>query len=99
MNNNVLLEDIEKVIEKKLEILKQDLSNLHSGEPPLLASQASLAKRYDTSKSTICRILQSGVRAGKVHPVQIKYGEKKSRLKYKISEVDEFVLQNQVLLN
>lgn len=98
-NKSGLLERIEKVIEKKLEILKQDLSNLHPGEGPLLASQASLAKRYDMSKSTICRILQSGVRAGKVHPLQIKYGERESNLKYKISEVDEFVFQNQGLLN
>lgn len=87
-----LLEIFEKVIEKKLEILKQDLSNLHPGAAPLLASQATLAERYDMSKSTLCRILQCGERAGKIHPFQIEYGERKSNKKYIISEVDEFVI-------
>ena len=99
MNHDVLLKEIETIVEKKLEILKQDLFNLHSEASLLLASQASLAKKYDTSKSTINRILKCGVRAGKIHPLRIKYGERTSNLKYKISEVDKFISQNQELLN
>lgn len=92
MNNDVLLKEIETIVEKKLEILKQDLSNLHPEAGLLLASQATLAKRYDMSKSTLCRILQCGERAGKIHPFQIEYGERKSNKKYIINEADEFVI-------
>ena len=92
MNNDVFLKEIETIVENKLEILKQDLSNLHSETPLLLASQATLAERYDMSKSTLCRILQCGERAGKIHPFQIEYGERKSNKKYIISEVDKFVI-------
>ena len=98
-NESGRLEKVEKVIEKNFEILKRDISGVSLAPCPLLASQTSLAKRYDVSKSTICRILQSGVRAGKVHPLRIGYGERTSNLKYKISEVDDFVFQNQGLLN
>lgn len=89
--------EIQEILKEVIEgqSFKQDFSNLHSESSSLLASQATLARRYDMSKPNICRILKSGERAGKVHPVRIKYGERTSNLKYKISEVDEFIFQNQ----
>lgn len=59
-NESGLLEKVEKVIEKNFEILKRDISGVSLAPFPLLASQTSLAKRYDVSKSTIAVFYKAG---------------------------------------
>lgn len=52
------------------------------------ASQATLAKRYDTSKSTICRILAGAVSAGKVQMIRPNNGVQK----YHVAELDSYMV-------
>ncbi len=52
------------------------------------ASQATLAKRYDTSKSTICRILAKAVSAGKVRMIRPNNGVQK----YHVAELDSYMV-------
>lgn len=52
------------------------------------ASQATLAKRYDTSRSTICRILAEAVSAGKVKMIRPNNGVQK----YHVVELDSYMV-------
>ena len=52
------------------------------------ASQATLANRYDTSKSTICRILAGAVSAGKVQMIRPNNGVQK----YHVAELDSYMV-------
>lgn len=51
------------------------------------ASQATLAKRYDTSKSTICRLLAEAVSSGHVRMIRPHGGVQK----YHVAEFDAFM--------
>lgn len=52
------------------------------------ASQATLAKRYDTSRSTICRILAEAVSTGKVQMIRPNNGVQK----YHVAELDSYMV-------
>lgn len=52
------------------------------------ASQATLAKRYDTSRSTICRVLAEAVSAGKVKMIRPNNGVQK----YHVAELDAYMV-------
>lgn len=52
------------------------------------ASQATLAKRYDTSKSTICRLLTEAVSSGHVRMIRPHGGVQK----YHVAEFDAFMV-------
>lgn len=52
------------------------------------ASQATLAKRYDTSRSTICRILAEAVSASKVRMIRPNNGVQK----YHVAELDSYMV-------
>lgn len=52
------------------------------------ASQATLAKRYDTSKSTICRLLAEAVTSGHVRMVRPHGGVQK----HHVAEFDAFMV-------
>lgn len=51
------------------------------------ASQSTLAKRYDTSKSTICRLLAEAVSSGHVRMIRPHGGVQK----YHVAEFDAFM--------
>ena len=52
------------------------------------ASQATLARRYDTSKSTICRLLAEAVSSGHVRMIRPHSGVRK----YHVAEFDAFMM-------
>lgn len=52
------------------------------------ASQATLAKRYDMSKSNMCRLLAGGMETGKIRTRQPNGGVRK----YNVEDVDAYVL-------
>lgn len=57
------------------------------------ASQATLAKRYDTSKSTICRLLAEAVSSGHVRMIRPHGGVQK----YHVAEFDTFMASISIL--
>lgn len=76
-----LLDEIHKCI-KEIPKLPEDSGSV------VWASQATLAKRYDTSRSTICRILAEAVSAGKVRMIRPNNGVQK----YHVAELDSYMV-------
>lgn len=74
-----------KAIHERLDAL--DKLQVESGSV-VWASQATLAKRYDTSRSTICRILAEAVSAGKVRMIRPNNGVQK----YHVAELDSYMV-------
>lgn len=74
-----------KAIHERLDVLTK--LPVESGSV-VWASQATLAKRYDTSKSTICRILAEAVSAGKVRMIRPNNGVQK----YHVAELDSYMV-------
>lgn len=56
------------------------------------ATQATLAKHFDMSKSTICRYLKAGIIEGKITPYQFSLNGKKGRLRYKMDAVENYFI-------
>lgn len=69
-------------------ILQTMTANRNEGGNMVWASQATLAKRYDMSKSTICRILAHAVATEKVRKLNPPNG---GVLKYNVAEVDAYM--------
>lgn len=59
-----------------------------SGSEVVWASQATLAKRYDMSKSNICRLLMTGATNGMIRMLQPCGGVRK----YNVHDVDAYML-------
>lgn len=70
-----------------LEILSRERQHAGGGET-VWASQATLAKRYDMSKSNMCRLLMGATTSGKVSIRRPGGGV----LKYCVEEVDGYML-------
>lgn len=71
----------------KLEAMELSRKNTDSGNV-VWASQATLAKRYDMSKSNMCRLLIGGVSTKKIRTCQPNGGVRK----YNVTDVDAYFL-------
>lgn len=77
---------------KQLEAIARQVNAPASGET-VWASQATLAKRYDMSKPSICRYLMGAVEAGKVRLIRPGDGDRQGILKYNVQDVDDYMQQ------
>ena len=57
------------------------------------ASQATLAKRYDMSKPSMCRYLMAAVESGQVRVIRPGDGDRQGILKYNVQDVDDYMQQ------
>ncbi|WP_250715735.1 hypothetical protein [Akkermansia massiliensis] len=77
---------------KQLEAIARQVNAPAAGET-IWASQATLAKRYDMSKPSICRYLMAAVEAGKVRVIRPGDGDRQGILKYNVQDVDDYMQQ------
>lgn len=81
-----VLAELQKIT---LKLEAMDLSRKDSDAGTLVwASQATLAKRYDMSKSNMCRLLLGGVTNKKIRTCQPNGGVRK----YNVTDVDAYLL-------
>lgn len=84
-----VMDELEKIHLKldALGVTRKELGDCGSGEV-VWASQATLAKRYDMSKSNMCRLLMSGATNGKIRMCQPNGGVRK----YHVADVDSYMM-------
>lgn len=85
------VEEVMDALEKihlKLDALALVRKDDAGGGEVVWASQATLAKRYDMSKSNLCRLLMAGVTNGKIRMLQPNGGVRK----YHVNDVDAYML-------
>lgn len=90
------VEDVMDALEKihlKLDTLSLVYKDGAGGGKVVWASQATLAKRYDMSKSNICRLIMVGATNGKIRMLQPNGGVRK----YNVGDVDAYMLDITVL--
>lgn len=81
-----VLEELQK-LSQKIDMLALAKGDSGNGEV-VWACQATLAKRYDMSKSNMCRLLIGGASSGKIRMRQPNGGVRK----YNVTDVDAYIL-------
>lgn len=81
-----MLAELQKIT---LKLEAMDLARKDSDAGSVVwASQATLAKRYDMSKSNMCRLLLGGVSGKKIRTCQPNSGVRK----YNVADVDAYLI-------
>lgn len=99
MNDVFIEQNLIQSLCEKIDALNSQLENrlseekIHSESKPEWASQATLAKYFDTSKPSICRYLREGVNSGKIRFIRPRYKEKAGVIKYNVKEVENYFIQ------
>ncbi|GAA5569206.1 hypothetical protein [Akkermansia muciniphila] len=77
---------------RQLEAIARQINAPAYGET-VWASQATLAKRYDMSKPSMCRYLMAAVESGQVRVIRPGDGDRQGILKYNVQDVDDYMQQ------